>query len=68
MKNDKVPQIQVYDGQILSINSGENFYLTCCDCDLTHCVTVNVVNREVRFSFERDEKRTKFNREKGNGK
>lgn len=66
MDKDKVPQMQVYDGQILSINSGEDFYLICCDCELTHHIMVNVVGREVRFSFERDDKRTNFNRESKN--
>ena len=50
--------IQVEDGQILAVKSGQFFYLTCCDCDLTHRIDMNIVNREVRMGILRDERRT----------
>lgn len=50
--------IPVADGDILSVKSRQFFYLTCCDCSLTHRIDVRVIGKEVRLGIRRDERRT----------
>lgn len=50
--------LQADDGDVLCIGADGFFYLTCCDCLLTHRVDVSIVGREARLRVNRDERRT----------
>ena len=50
--------IQINDGEGICAKSGDSFWLTCCDCALTHGIKVHVVKREVTLMITRDERRT----------
>ena len=54
----KTRYIDIADGDGICAKSGQDFYLTCCDCSLTHKIKVHIVNREVTLMITRDERRT----------
>jgi len=43
---------------IVEVFSGESFHHVCCECSLTHRVSVEIVGRLVRFEFIYDEEKT----------
>lgn len=56
-KSEKAPT-KVSEHPIVEVFSGEHFHLVCCDCSLTHQVSVEVVGTLVRIEFLRDELKT----------
>ncbi len=62
----KTRYIDVDDGDGICFHSGQSFYLTCCDCALTHKVETKIVGRETTLFITRDERRTSQKRRRIN--
>jgi len=57
MKRTKI--IDVNNGDGLCFKDGQHFYLTCCDCNLTHKITTKVTKKsEATIFISRDDRRT----------
>ena len=50
--------IELDDGAVLAFRDGDEFWLTCCDCLLSHHISCSVSKTEARLQLERDERRT----------
>jgi len=54
----KTRYIDINDGDGICAKSDQSFYLTCCDCALTHHIKVIIVKNEVMMMITRDKRRT----------
>ena len=54
----KTKFIDIGDGDGICFESGQEFYLTCCDCLLTHKITTRLVGNEATMFICRDDRRT----------
>ena len=58
--------IQIIDGDTISVISGQDLYLACCDCSLVHRIKVSTRGKVVKLTFHRDKRRTTRERKKHN--
>lgn len=58
MSKKRIRHININNGDVLACASGNFFYLTCCDCCLTHKINISVVGKEARLGIFRDDRRT----------
>jgi len=50
--------ININDGEGISFKNGQTFYLTCCDCNLTHKIEAEVTKTKATIFITRDNRRT----------
>ena len=55
-KRNKI--IDLENGATIAFKTGQRFYFTCCDCDLTHGIEVLFVGDECQLKITRDGRRT----------
>jgi hypothetical protein len=55
---------QLIDGDTISVISGQDLYLACCDCSLVHRIKVSTRGKVVKLTFHVDKRRTTRERKK----
>lgn len=54
----RTKKIDIIDGGGISFKDGQTFYLTCCDCNLTHKIEAEVTKAKATIFITRDNRRT----------
>ena len=49
---------QLYDGDSIEFESGENWNLQCCDCGLVHRFDFKINKKKMTVTLRRDKRRT----------
>lgn len=50
--------IPLDDGVTIAFKSGQSFWLTCCDCNLSHKIAPMLIDDEIQLTMTRDVRRT----------
>ncbi len=57
--------INLDDGDSIEVGDSQQFWLTCCDCSLTHRIEVKVSANKAELRITRDNRRTAQKRRRG---